>query len=374
MSVFKQKGRKTYEYEFQIKGKLFRGNTGQLTKAEASQEEIRLRKEARSLLKKNNTNDMTLEMASILYWENIGKHRKRPKEIANHLANVQRIIGPTTLIKDIDAAIVEEFVASRRAEKNLNYKDRKNAPFVSHAAVNRDLAYLSAVLNRARDIDKAVVQHISFGDAALIEPDSRRYILSVEEEENIINQLVPHSIPLIAFMFLVGQRKANCRQLDWSQVFFDKRQIVFRVKSKKPEGRKITLPINDEMMQLLLNLGPKSKGPVFTFGQNGCTCWHCETKKGDPIRSIDTTWKGAVRRAGIYHKVRIHDIRHTTATRLLKRSRDLRLTQQYIGHADIKTTMRYAEYEEDEMMAGMNFLSEIPNKIPNTQNKKKLSN
>ena len=317
---------------------------------------------------------MTLEMACILYWENTGQHCKSASDIANHLANVQRIIGPATLIKDIDAATVEEFVASRRAEKNSNYKDQKNAPFVSHATVNRDLKYLSAALKRAQKVDKAVVQHISFGDAGLIEPDSPRYILSVEEEARIIDELVPHAIPIIAFMFLVGQRKTNCATLDWSQVFFDKRQIVFRVKSKKPEGRKITLPINDEMMQLLLDLGPKSKGPVFTFGQNGCTCWHCETKKGDPISSINTTWQGAVRRAGINHKVRIHDIRHTTATRLLQRSRDLRLTQQYIGHADIKTTMRYAEYEEDEMMAGMNFLSEIPDKIPDTHKKKKLTN
>jgi len=36
--------------------------------------------------------------------------------------------------------------------------------------------------------------------------------------------------------------------------------------------------------------------------------------------------------------------------------------------------MRYAEYEEDEMMAGMNFLSEIGNKNGNTPKKKKLSN
>ena len=39
---------------------------------------------------------------------------------------------------------------------------------------------------------------------------------------------------------------------------------------------------------------------------------------------------------------RFHDLRHTAATRLLRATGNLKVTQQYLGHADIGMTARYA--------------------------------
>ena len=50
---------------------------------------------------------------------------------------------------------------------------------------------------------------------------------------------------------------------------------------------------------------------------------------------------------------RIHDLRHTGATRTLRASKNLRAVQGMLGHADIKTTMRYAHALVDDVAETM---------------------
>jgi integrase len=42
--------------------------------------------------------------------------------------------------------------------------------------------------------------------------------------------------------------------------------------------------------------------------------------------------------------VRFHDLRHTFATRLAASGTSLRTIQEFLGHADAKTTQIYAHY------------------------------
>ena len=47
------------------------------------------------------------------------------------------------------------------------------------------------------------------------------------------------------------------------------------------------------------------------------------------------------KRAGL-RRIKFHDLRHTYASHLVMRGVPLVAVQRYLGHADIKTTMRYA--------------------------------
>lgn len=50
---------------------------------------------------------------------------------------------------------------------------------------------------------------------------------------------------------------------------------------------------------------------------------------------------------------RWHDNRHTFATVLLRATRNLRLVQKALDHADIETTIKYAHVLDEEIRAGM---------------------
>src|SRR4029079_11296215 len=66
---------------------------------------------------------------------------------------------------------------------------------------------------------------------------------------------------------------------------------------------------------------------------------------GTPLDRTKVTrrFQAACVRAGV-RKVRFHDLRHTFATTLAAAGVPLRTLQEYLGHADIKTTQIYAHY------------------------------
>ena len=60
------------------------------------------------------------------------------------------------------------------------------------------------------------------------------------------------------------------------------------------------------------------------------------------------SYNKAVKASGLDHMT-FHNLRHTYASLLVMKGRDLPTVQQLLGHADIKTTMRYAHLEPDHL-------------------------
>ena len=49
-----------------------------------------------------------------------------------------------------------------------------------------------------------------------------------------------------------------------------------------------------------------------------------------------------------------HTLRHTAATWILKKTNNLRITKEILGHSDIKTTMKYAHVMDEEKRNALN--------------------
>ena len=74
-------------------------------------------------------------------------------------------------------------------------------------------------------------------------------------------------------------------------------------------------------------------------------------------------YKVALDRAAL-RPLRFHDLRHTLGTRMIAKA-DIRRVQEWMGHADIQTTMRYLHYaphEEDARLVAEAFA------LPETMN------
>ena len=77
-------------------------------------------------------------------------------------------------------------------------------------------------------------------------------------------------------------------------------------------------------------------------------------KKTSP-RSVRRTVKTYAHRAALVNADEIspHTLRHTFATRLLRRSGNIRMVQKALGHADLSTTMLYTHIVDDELEDAM---------------------
>jgi len=80
--------------------------------------------------------------------------------------------------------------------------------------------------------------------------------------------------------------------------------------------------------------------------QNGKQAIFSNPETGKPFISFFYSWNSARVRAGM-PEFRIHDLRHSFASYLVNAGRSLYEVQELLGHADIKTTSRYAHLSRE---------------------------
>ena len=250
-----------------------------------------------------------------------------------HCAHLCRLIGGTRSLAAIDDAAVAAYVTRRRAH-------------VAPGTVNRELQTLAAIFARARDIwqaDFGVMPH--WRRHRLPTPEPRDRFIAPAEAHRLIACAADHLKGPIAFALMTGARRANVLGLDWSQIDMTRREITFAIKSQRPGGKRLVLPMSDELFLFLANRGPSDAGPVFTYAPPGGT--------PRPIKKFRRSFATACRRAGLAN-LTFHDLRHTFATWKLDADVPLDVVQHLLGHAKLATTQRYAHRTHDQRRAAMN--------------------
>lgn len=75
-----------------------------------------------------------------------------------------------------------------------------------------------------------------------------------------------------------------------------------------------------------------------------------------PFVSIYYSWDTARKQAGL-PEVRMHDLRHSFASFLVNAGRSLYEVQELLGHADIRTTSRYAHLSRERLNAAVEVIA-----------------
>lgn len=148
------------------------------------------------------------------------------------------------------------------------------------------------------------------------------------------NALLPY---IVAFLLLTGARKREVLDARWGDVDFD--QCLWRIPKTK-SGRIRHVPLSTEALRLLQQLRSDVPSDSEFLFPNAAT--------GKPFNSIFASWDTARQRTGL-PELRIHDLRHSFASFLVNAGRSLYEVQQLLGHADIRTTSRYAHLSRDRL-------------------------
>ena len=158
-------------------------------------------------------------------------------------------------------------------------------------------------------------------------------LLEKEEVAALFEEMPAHLLrAMIACAVYAGLRRSELFHLRWADV--DLRVGELRVVSsmdhptKGHETRQI--PINDELRQAQEH--PHRLGSPYVF----------VNQEGRPYDNIRKSLLGAAERAGIVDGVGLHQLRHAFCSHSLMAGVDPRTVQKWMGHQDLKTTLRYA--------------------------------
>lgn len=211
---------------------------------------------------------------------------------------------------------------------------------VKNATINRELTIARAAINfyNKHNDDKLINP---FNGFKLFEHDFMpRYLDENECRKLLKSCLIYDNYPLFAFVTLAlntGSRSGELRKLEWVNVNMDLRYLTIR-NSLSKNRKTVHKPLNNASIAVLQRLKQGNNSPFVFY--NPKTNHHMVTFR----RSFATACKNA----GL-DGLRIHDLRHTFASLLVRRGVPLYHVMQLLGHSDIKTTQRYAHLSHNTL-------------------------
>jgi integrase len=233
-----------------------------------------------------------------------------------------KAIGSTEDLKprDITAATVEDYQLERVKQ-------------VSPATSNREMALLKHMFNMAKQWGqhqgKNPVRFVKF----LPEDNQRFETLSEAQEAELLLASAPYLRGLIVFALNTGLRTSDIFNLRWTEVDAENQRLK---KIVKKSGKPLSLPLNDAAFNVIEARWAVQNGPYVFYNP----------MSGEKFTTVRKALETAVKRAKL-PKVTWHQFRHTFATRLVNEGTDLVTVKDLLGHASIKTTMRYAHSNDD---------------------------
>jgi integrase len=174
--------------------------------------------------------------------------------------------------------------------------------------------------------------------------DQSLHLLQAVRESH--NPLLPL---IVALLIYTGARKREVLDLKWSDLDWTQRSWKI---SKNTSNKIRHVPLSAGALETLTAV--KAMLPQNCINEYVYT----NPRSGKPFVSIFFSWDAARIRAGM-PELRIHDLRHSFASFLVNAGRSLYEVQELLGHADIKTTSRYAHLSRDRLNAAVECVPRI---------------
>lgn len=228
----------------------------------------------------------------------------KPKSLAVLRSGVERYIKPTIEDKPLHEVRTPEML---KAIESCPYSYMRQVVYsIFRAVFKRAYQYDLINENPAEKMD--FVKHTRKKGRALTQDEQTAFIAKIENES---------MRPLWLFYLLSGCRCQEALSLLWQDI--DEKQGRIFIRGTKTENAERYIPLFPKLAELLKEI-PKTDEKVFPYTLRAVT-WHFKR-----IRKASGFW------------FRIHDLRHTFATRCLESGITTKTVSKWLGHKRTQTT------------------------------------
>ena len=330
----RKSGRKNYVLQTRVDGKLrwfTIGQHGRVTVDEARAAALEILAatnkgiDPRDANAKRDAEPVMAELGRRFLEEYVPVHCK-PSTQGEYRRSVELFIDPAIGDKRISAV--------QRKDIAKLHHDMRDKPYQA----NRTLGVLSKMFSLAevwglRPDGSNPCRHVK-----RYKERNRERFLSPEETERLGEVLreaedeMPSAVAAFRLLLLTGCRLSEIQFLRWEYVKDD----CIELPDAKTGGR--VVPLGPEARTILAGLSREDDNPWVIAGR----------LPGSHITDLQKPWRRIRARAGL-EDVRIHDLRHSYASRALALGESLTMIGKLLGHTQVQTTARYAHLARESI-------------------------
>jgi integrase len=221
---------------------------------------------------------------------------------------------------------------------------RRSLSGLSNRSKNKLLIQLHGIFRRAQMVWGLPANPLARVEKHPMRPSGDIQVFSPEEVWALVRAAASEQDgALYLTAAFTGLRMGELLALCWRDVDFAGTTIRVRASWA---GRSLTTPESGRVRSV--PMAPDVAAVLAQLGRR--TCWVADDDlvfAGEAGTYLDGSalrrrYKAALERAAL-RSLRFHDLRHTFGTRMIAKA-DIRRVQEWMGHADIQTTMRYLHY------------------------------
>jgi integrase len=221
------------------------------------------------------------------------------------------------------------------------------------ATVYTRTSHLRAVFNWGANQDLIANNPISGvkierGNLAKIPPPSP------EEAGRIFAACSPHIQRVIVLGTSMGIRigQSELFKLRWESFDLARGYVRIWSAAKNPDRPWRDVAIKSSLIPLITQWAAEDSAMGYEYVVNF---------RGQPVGSIKTAWRTALKKAGITRRIRPYDLRHSFATEALAAGADIKSVADIMGHADAGMILRHYQHAlERQKRAAIEAVPDIP--------------
>ena len=272
---------------------------------------------------------------------------RKPSTLVDYQSALRAHLLPAFGDRELEAITPEEIELWRRSLKGLSNRSK-----------NKLLIQLHGIFRRAQIVWNVPVNPLARVEKHPMRPSGDIQVFSPEEVWGLVRASVSEQDGVLCLTAaFTGLRMGELLALRWRDVDFAGSTIRVRASyaggalTTPKSGKVRAVPMAPDVAAAIAGLSRRhdwvGDDDLVFPGEAGSYL------DGSALRR---RFKVALGKAGL-RPLRFHDLRHTFGTRVIGKA-DIRRVQEWMGHADIQTTMRYLHYaprEEDARLVAEAF-------------------